>query len=99
MENNNNRVKTLSVGDADDCVNIMEEGEGAPAAAVVEQVDPGDTCYICWTSGTTGKPKGQEWSHRGLWNFCHLSGWLEMPDVKPAVSQDMVLQLTVLYHG
>jgi fatty-acyl-CoA synthase len=42
--------------------------DGAPAGAVLPEVDPDDIAQIQYTSGTTGFPKGAELHHRGLTN-------------------------------
>ena len=42
------------------------EVDGAVPLADAIKVDPGDTAALFYTSGTTGKPKGVELSHRAL---------------------------------
>ena len=53
-------------------------------------------CGLCYTSGTTGDPKGVLYSHRS--NFLHTLMCLQ-PDVIGFSASDVVLPVTPMYHA
>jgi amino acid adenylation domain-containing protein len=61
------------LGDTDvPCVLLDDDqagGTSAPTAPLGVHVDPADTAYVMYTSGTTGTPNGVVVPHRGLANY------------------------------
>jgi acyl-CoA synthetase (AMP-forming)/AMP-acid ligase II len=54
-----------------------------------------DACWLFYTSGTTGHPKGVTWTHRTV--FAVVLGYLA--DIYPLRSDDVVLHQTPLSHA
>ncbi|HUY51274.1 MAG TPA: AMP-binding protein [Streptosporangiaceae bacterium] len=69
-------------------------GEGDTTAAVVD-VDPGDTAWLFYTSGTTGQPKGAGLSHRALMAMTLA----ELANLCDFTADDTVLHVAPLSHG
>jgi fatty-acyl-CoA synthase len=67
-----------------------------PAEAVWGDFDENTACGLCYTSGTTGDPKGVLYSHRS--NFIHtlLTG---QADVMGATSRDVILPIVPMFHA
>jgi fatty-acyl-CoA synthase len=59
-------------------------------------VDENDAAGMCYTSGTTGDPKGVVYSHRS--NVLHAF-MASMPDAKGISSRDVVMPVVPLFHA
>ena len=58
--------------------------------------DENTACGLCYTSGTTGDPKGVLYSHRS--NFLHCMTSLQ-PDVMGVSGRDVVLAVVPMFHA
>jgi 3-(methylthio)propionyl---CoA ligase len=80
-----------------------------PSAKALEDLLPNDhtdiawgnfpettPCGLCFTSGTTGMPKGVSYTHRG--NFLHTLRQLQA-DVSGITSHDVVLPVVPMFHA
>jgi len=68
-----------------------EDGEAA-----WEPVPEDAACGICYTSGTTGSPKGVVYSHRS--NVLHAMAMIQ-PDMLGLSSRDVVMPVVPLFHA
>lgn len=59
------------------------------------QFDENTACTICYTSGTTGHPKGAVYSHRS--SVLHAYG-SALPDAMDCSSRDVVLPVVPMFH-
>lgn len=73
--------------------NLLERGTAYAGESVAAPVSPQDTALICYTSGTTGRPKGAMLSHANLasniGSLMEAWGWTE---------RDRFLHALPLYH-
>ena len=67
---------------------------GTPVTELPE-LDENIACAICYTSGTTGNPKGALYSHRGLYLHTMAIG---MADVMGLSQQDSALVFVPMFH-
>ena len=99
-------VKVLVIDLAeDDVVDVV----ALPLAEALEDVMPSEyadipwgefpettPCGLCFTSGTTGAPKGVTYTHRG--NYLHTMRQLQA-DVSGITSHDVVLPVVPMFHA
>lgn len=77
---------------------VLEEGRGQEASlftAAVKAVKPGDIAFMCYTSGTTGNPKGVMLSHHNLVTSAHI--FLANEDVRD--TDDFLSYLPMAWVG
>jgi len=70
--------------------------EGAPAFCALPSLDENDGAAMCYTSGTTGKPKGVIYSHRAL--VLHAL-CLAQPDLYCLSQRDCLLPAVPMFHA
>jgi len=59
------------------------------------ELEENDACSLCYTSGTTGNPKGVLYSHRAM--VIHTYASL-LPDVFGLSSEDVVMPIVPMFH-
>ena len=69
---------------------------GEPDDAPWEIVDENAACGMCYTSGTTGNPKGVVYSHRS--NVIHALAAAQ-PDMLGLASRDTILPVVPMFHA
>ncbi len=70
--------------------------EGQPGDAPWVEGDENEACGICYTSGTTGNPKGVVYSHRS--NVLHAMA-AAAPDMVNISSNDRLMPVVPLFHA
>ena len=70
----------------------------ADARPVTEwpKLDETDAAGMCYTSGTTGHPKGVVYSHRGVFLHCFASSTV---DVLGICERDVILHIVPMFHA
>ena len=70
--------------------------DGHPTSYDWPDLDEDAECGMCYTSGTTGKPKGVAYSHRGIYLHSMMSGHTDTNGVGEA---DTVLPVVPMFHA
>jgi fatty-acyl-CoA synthase len=70
--------------------------DGADGDYTWASVEEADACGMCYTSGTTGDPKGVLYSHRS--NVLHAM-MAAMPDAMGISSRDVILPVVPMFHA
>ena len=70
--------------------------EGHPTEYDWPDIDEDDECGMCYTSGTTGKPKGVTYSHRGVYLHSLMSGHTDTNGIS---QRDTVLPVVPMFHA
>jgi fatty-acyl-CoA synthase len=60
------------------------------------RIDETDAAGMCYTSGTTGHPKGVVYSHRGIFLHCFASS---SADVFALSERDVILHIVPMFHA
>ena len=68
---------------------------GASADYTFPQIDENAACALCYTSGTTGNPKGVLYSHRSTILHAYAAA---MPDYVGLSCRDTVLSIVPMFH-
>ncbi|HBQ39892.1 MAG TPA: long-chain fatty acid--CoA ligase, partial [Halieaceae bacterium] len=69
--------------------------EGVSSDFEWPQLDERDACALCYTSGTTGHPKGVLYSHRSTMLHAYAT---MMPDAMGLSASDVVLPIVPMFH-
>ncbi len=86
------RFCTQSVEGAAPYADLLDSAAQLAAPAEVSATDP---CWLFYTSGTTGKPKGATWSHRTI-RVLSMNYLADLHNIQPG---EMVLHCAPLSHG
>ncbi|RZN35785.1 AMP-binding protein [Bradyrhizobium sp. Leo121] len=57
-------VEAMALGPSETAVDVLAEAGSFPARDLVSNARPSDLCWLIYTGGTTGRPKGVMHSHR-----------------------------------
>jgi fatty-acyl-CoA synthase len=70
--------------------------DGYPTEYEWPDIDQDEECGMCYTSGTTGKPKGVQYSHRGVYLHSLMTGHADANGISQA---DTVLPVVPMFHA
>ena len=85
----------MPVTDRDNVVCYEELLEGQSSTFEWPELDENAACSLCYTSGTTGNPKGVLYSHRST--MLHTYATM-MPDALGIASSDVVMPIVPMFH-
>lgn len=69
--------------------------EGNPETAFIKDLDENEIAGMCYTSATTGNPKGVEYSHRGIVLHSYALG---LADTAAISERDVVMPVVPMFH-
>lgn len=72
---------------------LLEKAD--PGTALCEDIDENDMAGLCYTSGTTGRPKGVAYSHRGI--YLHSLA-LGLKDTVGLSEEDIAMPVVPMFH-
>jgi acyl-CoA synthetase (AMP-forming)/AMP-acid ligase II len=81
--------------EADGAVSFCNLLDPANALAAAMQATPDNICWLFYTSGTTGKPKGAIWTHRMVSRII-MNYLADLDNIQPG---DVVLHCAPMSHG
>lgn len=88
-------VSRYCTGPADGALPFSALQDGVQALAGPVDAAPEDICWLFYTSGTTGKPKGAMWNHRMV--RCVIMNYLaDLHNIQPG---EVVLHCAPMSHG
>lgn len=88
-------VARVCTGTAQDTVSFETLVDGGNALAGSVDADPEDICWLFYTSGTTGKPKGAIWTHRMVSRIV-MNYLADLHNIQPG---EIVLHCAPMSHG
>lgn len=89
-------VISMGVGESDENLRYEDLLAEAEPIAEMPELDESDPAALCYTSGTTGQPRGVLYSHRTL--FLHTMAAC-MADGHAISEQDTVLHVVPMFHA
>ncbi|KAK3090796.1 hypothetical protein FSP39_014728 [Pinctada imbricata] len=95
-EENNNKCKELGV-EIMSYAELEKLGENSPQPP--NPAKPDDTCVLCYTSGTTGMPKGAILTHRGTLSTVFAANKVLEPAGVTISSEDTLISYLPLAHS
>jgi acyl-CoA synthetase (AMP-forming)/AMP-acid ligase II len=93
IDPSNSPADSAALSYAEDLETLVAGAEGEVVWGQFAETTP---CGLCFTSGTTGDPKGVTYTHRG--NFLHMLRQLQA-DVSGLTSHDVVLPVVPMFHA